>query len=347
MKTQLTSITAIVLSATGALQALIHDPFGCSNIGFSTSVEYLYWKTQEGALYPAILALQDVENGVNIMDIELLNQKFDYTSGVRATLGYTLPCMCYDVALAWTYIRPDTRVSFSSPNPHNFIAISFLDQTNSDVSHAGSITSHWNLNFNMLDLELARQITFGRWFTMRPYIGLKGGWIYQSQRMVVDDIELGQSPVIELVEGKVDRINNFKGIGPRVGVDLRYALASEFGIFGTISGALVYGKFDIKTTSFLTDTLNGDGDPGNGPQLTTLGKPEYDMSPTVQILLGADWAQSFNQFYWFRIGVAYEVQYWWDQMKANNSIPQTLSAGAPTKGDLMIHGLTVQATFEF
>jgi len=346
MRNSVLFLAAIFLTASTALQAeeMFECPQESSKIGLSFSADYLYWKTQEEQLYPVIF-VKSSDSEQTQQEISPTNQKFEYTSGFRVALGYEFPCTSYDIKFAWTRIHPRTTAKFESPDPKMFIAIPFSSLTDSDVPHAGSVVSRWHLNYDMLDLDLGREYALCNCFTFRPHIGLKGGWINQTQKMQVNDITLGQSPVIDITQGTAHRRNDFNGIGPSIGVDMRFALGSQFGVFGGVSGALLYGQFDLMNKIFIADTLNNYYEL-SGPKTINLESSEYFVSPTVQVLLGGDWATCFCEKYWIRLGVAYEVLYWWDQMKSNNSINQTLFVNSPS-GNLMMHGLTVQASFEF
>lgn len=317
----------------------------CPKPGPLLSIEYLYWEVEEDQLYPAVLSDQSQVNGLNTNYLTSKNQKFEYTSGFRAGVGYQFGYEKYDVNLAWTYLHPRTTSHFAASGTTSMIAPPFFDQTDSDAPKADSVVSHWHLNFDMLDLELGRKFRIGRRFNLRPNIGLKGGWINQTQKMSYNNVALSQSPIEEYVQGTVNRKNNFEGIGPRVGVDLRYGVGSQFGIFSALSGALLYGNFDLKTKTYLTDTSNN-GIPHQGPLAASMTTSDHHMSPTLQILLGVDWSRCIYQKYQIRFGVAYEVQYWWNQLRTNNSIAQALFINCPS-GDLMMHGLTVQGSFVF
>jgi hypothetical protein len=354
MKVSLVPIVAFFLIKSAVLQGAIREfsecsetqpnTLECQKVDLSLSIEYLYWKIQEDQLYPAIFSIQSVKNGLNKSELTLKNQKFEYTSGFRAAIGYDFPYESYDTKFAWTRIHSSTRVNYSVSDPKDLIAISFFDQTNSDVAHAESIVSHWNLDYDMLDLELGFKCRIGKCFNFRPKIGLKGGWINQTQKLKVNNISLGQ-PATETVQGIVKRRNDFSGIGPSIGVDLRFAFGPQFGIFSTISGALLYGKFDLKTETDLADTVNNGM--STGPQNTILNNSNHFFSPTVQFMLGGDWIWCLCQNYSIRFGVAYEAQFWWNQMRSNNSIPQVLFVNSPAGGDLMMHGLTLQASIDF
>jgi hypothetical protein len=309
--------------------------------GTELSVEYLYWKVQEDQLYPVISFDQYVSNGLNIFDLTPQNQKFAYTSGVRVSGRYDCCCRNYDLNFAWTHIHPCTTRNISSSD----ILISFIDQTNTNLPQATSGESQWNLNYDILDLTLGCEYMICRRFSIRPNIGLKGGWINQTQEITVNNVALDGPPPTAFAQGSVKRRNNFSGVGPRLGVDLRYGLGSCFGIFSTFGGALLFGDGALKTTTFLSDTLDNDDDP-IGPQLTTLNNPGSRLSSTVQLLLGVDWTYCLYQKYEIFLGVAYEAQLWWNQLRSINSIPQALMVNSPA-GNLMMQGLTLQMSFEF
>jgi hypothetical protein len=353
MKILATSIVSFFIIAHGILQADTEEKSRapkmatarCAGAGPSFSIEYLYWEIQEDQLYPVIFSDQTVVNRINENNFELKNQKFEYTSGFRAALGYNFNYEKYNVNLAWTRIHPSTTTRYSASGTKELIFISFFDQTDADVSKAGSLVSRWQVNYDILDLELGRTYAVGRRFVLRPDIGLKGGWIHQLQKMKSNDVFLGQ-PVDEIVQGSVNRRNDFHGIGPLLGIDLRYGLGCHLGLFSVLSGALLYGNFDLKTKFFLSNTSNN-GVAGLGPSIVTIKNSGKHLSPTVQILLGGDWSSYFNQTYCVRFGAAYEVQYWWNQMRSDNSITQLLFVNTPAGGDLMIHGLTLQANVDF
>lgn len=132
------------------------------------------------------------------------------------------------------------------------------------------------------------------------------------------------------------------GIGPRIGIDLLYGIGSCFGVFSTASGALLYGNGSLKTKTFLSDTANADGKGlGGGPLLVTLNNPGSRLSPKVQLLIGADWTSCLCQKYEIYLAAAYEVQFWWTQLRSINSIPQATFVNSPG-ADLMMQGLTFQ-----
>ncbi len=345
MSTTTAYLTTCLLAMSATLQALIPQPsYEPQDLKLALSIEYLFWKVQEEQLYPVILAKQTTANGLNTSDIDIKNQTFDYTSGFRAGIGYHLPCIPYNLKLAYTRIHPRTEANYSVSDPKDLIAIAFADQTNSDAPHAKCVVSDWHLNYDMLDLYLSHQFTIACNFTLSPHIGVKGGWIKQTQTMEVKGILLGQNPVQGTTRGSVERQNNFKGIGPLMGADLQLAFSSQLGVFATLNAALPLGKFDLKTETYLSKTSNNSE---TNPQQTTITNSHHFLSPTLQMLIGGDWNRCLFQKYWIRFGVAYEVQFWLNQMRTNNSIPQALFVNSPSGGDLIMHGLTVQANLDF
>lgn len=50
---------------------------------------------------------------------------------------------------------------------------------------------------------------------------------------------------------------------------MRFAFGSQFALFGTVNGALLYGKFDVKTLIFISYTLDNNKE-SKGPQTLPL-----------------------------------------------------------------------------
>ncbi len=321
----------------------------CPEAGPYLSMEYLYWKAQQEQLDYCTLAkgVRIGEIGDSKITIKPHAQKFEYTSGFRATVGYDFNYEKYDACLAWTYLHPTTTGHGSQNGTGFFFVFPFQELTTSDVAAAESARSRWHLAFDMLDLELGRKFTVGKRFTIRPLIGLKGGWVNQSQHVSYKNVGLGGDlNIIEIVQGAMKRKNNFHGIGPRLGVDLRYGIGSEFGVFGTISGAALYGRLDMKTSIFLTDTLTNTGAIGGGSKMFIYRNDWNLLRTTGQLLIGVDWARCLYQKWKIRLGAAYETQIWWNQLFGLYAFTQVLT-NIYDFADLWLHGLTVQARFDF
>jgi len=124
--------------------------------GTELSVEYLYWRVQEDQLYPVISYDQYVSDGLNIFDLTPQNQTFEYTSGVRLTVGYDCFCRNYDLNFAWTHIHPCTTTKHLIKRHPHF----FCWSNKYKFSSATSGESQWDLNYDMLDLTLDANIRY-------------------------------------------------------------------------------------------------------------------------------------------------------------------------------------------
>jgi hypothetical protein len=321
----------------------------CPKAGPYLSMEYLYWRAQEDQLDFCAIGTGTMGTGSsrNVV-FKPQTPTFKYTSGFRAAVGYDFNYEKYDVCLAWTYLHPKvhTRIPFSTTR--SIITFPLEGLTDADVASSETASSKWHLAFDMLDLEIGRKLIVGKRFSFRPFLGVKGGWINQSQHTSYYNVELGQnSSFIEFVQGSMKRKNDFHAIGPRLGVDLRYGFGSEFGVFGTISGAALYGSLHSKMSLFLSDTAaNGGSTGGGGPAMYTFKTSYNTLKPTVQLLIGADWSRCLYQKWMIHLSAGYETQVWWDQFLAVNSFSEEINVGYGF-GTLMLQGLTAKARFDF
>lgn len=320
----------------------------CSPACATVSVEYLYWKVEAELYAGQYLDYSVDDTGAATIDGRLQRQKFDFTSGVRVGLGYALPYENYDLGLSWTWLNPKTTTNlFTTPIAPSTIqiavALELIDETGEDIEGTvGSLSSVWNMNFNMFDLKMGREFFVGRRFALHPTLGVKGGWIDHTQVFVFNDVPIKNVVGTRLpnTQGFGKKTNKFGGAGPLVGLDMRYGFGPQFGLFGSVSGALLYGHFTLNNTFFLGNTFN------EIPQTAILNNSHNRLSSTIQMLIGGDWSYRL----WGRgihLGAAYEVQLWKDQLGANDSSSQFSIVTYRSGGDLMMQGLTLQAAIDF
>ncbi len=67
----------------------------------------------------------------------------------------------------------------------------------------------------------------------------------------------------------------------------------------------------------------------------------------VQMMLGFDWTGSCFSCFDLKIGVFYELQYFWNTWRNQNSYIQNLYVTDAGYSDLMLQGITLKAFVEF
>lgn len=307
----------------------------CTTCGcYELSAEYLYWQpTQSGMSYA--LGLEGAE--LTISTSEDFHQKFKWGSGFRLGIGYDFPCDSYGLSFSWTRFHNHVTGSDFAPV---IIATELLSPFLSTFliggNNGGVASTRWSLHFDMLDLE------FGTPFNLPcvsfyPYIGLKGGWITQNQKINYDNFEdsVGGRLNAQIVEN-----NKFYGAGPKFGIMSHYYLCGNFSFFGNVAAALLYGHDHNPVQTFIAPV-------GSAAFNLDYEHAQNRLLPTTQMQLGINWASCFCECYFVSLALSYELQHFWSVWRDYNSGIQTFYIADAGYGDLMFQGVTAQVAVRF
>lgn len=317
--------------------------------------DYLYWKvSQDQMQYAAVLPggiqqiiqdFQTQESSVRVSEkLKIIDPKFDFQSGFRIGLGYIFPCSNWDVQLAWTSIHEKTHSQVSNRDqgiiPLAMPVSSIFGFINRDPALFGfgsKAKSNWHFEFDVIDLEIGRNCACSDQLVLRPYVGLKMASIRQKQHIdyfgfSVDGTSIGLAN---------KKKNDFQGIGPSFGVDFGWGFCSNWSLSGSLSGALLCGKLDVKERP-VADV---------GPNSITFelkNSKKNRVRSVVAANLGIDWATCICNKVGALIGVYYEAQYWPNQWNCLSSVASGLIVGGNSpQGDLMMQGLTAKVALSF
>ncbi len=264
---------------------------------------------------------------------------FDWKCGYKVGIGYKMPHDGWDTYLNYTQFLTHGTKSTTQPAPPTTRIPSSLANLISGFVNYDTITDSTNdlktrrdLHFYNVDFELGRSFFVSQYLSMRPNFGLKSAWIRQKLKSTneynfnnlivveqsVTQAYFGSGKDVTTLEGK----NNFWGFGPRAGVDLNWFLGKHFSIFSEVSGAVLWGKFNIDQMQTTTYNATPSGVSKAGPFNVTytedLSSGPHRFVPTAQFSLGAAYTTTFaDDAYNFSVKAAYENQYWWRQNYLN------------------------------
>ncbi len=248
---------------------------------------------------------------------------FDWNLGFRFGVGYQMEYDGWDTQLYWTWFR--TKASSSIPSNRHTVFSEFFGSF-IDLSIAESAKLHWTLLYNMFDWELGRGFFVSKNLMVRPFIGLKGGWINQTIHSEWENVRSLTPPIVFYFPSKENLKNNFWGIGPSGGVNTKWKLRNfktHFpSLFGDFSAAMMWGTWECKD------------------QYTNPTPKQIDVHMNNS-QLGALMVRGFMGFGWdvdcnggkshFSTQLGYEMQLWVNQLRI------------PTFQQLRLHGdLTLQ-----
>ena len=244
---------------------------------------------------------------------------FGWDPGFRVGIGYGRERSGWDTQAyyTWFYTRGTDSVSSAPGTVHSTFTGNFYV----DNAHGAGISGpayqeariDWGIRFNMFDWELGRNFCISKSFSLRPFLGVKGGWIDQSIHTKwlnpdLSPIQFLGSPYYPI---GIENLNNdFYGLGPQAGINSKWVLFTgqnqSFSLASDFSGAMMWGHWSF-----------GDVFENTIEQIVLV-----DFAP---LNYGASMLRSFMGFGWdvrlrqnrshLSLKLGYEAQFWLDQLQ--------------------------------
>jgi hypothetical protein len=216
--------------------------------GFKIGIDALYLRATNSDLDYASSFTSPTANTVNSRNAAV-DPSFDW--GFYAQVGYLFPCTGNDITLSYTYLRNNDTDSVVAANAvGGFLPtvavppLSPLGLGLTGIFNAADGKAEFDLN--AVDLDFGQRFTTGG-YDMRMFAGLRYASINHTLTAnAIGDIDLGPPIVVTTDRGAQRFTSDYRGIGPRIGVDGRYCLQSGFGLDANFSTALLVGNVDAK-----------------------------------------------------------------------------------------------------
>ncbi|GAB4186772.1 MAG: hypothetical protein Tsb0015_04810 [Simkaniaceae bacterium] len=335
----------------------------CCGSGWFVELSAIYWHAKVGGSDYAYTD-QDPAGDFPIKG-RMKDMDFHWDWGVKAGLGYNFEHDGWDLYLHYTFL--DTNgddKTFAGLNdiviPLRGAAILTTQTQTGGLLQIGTqgtfnfcthAKSQYDFDFHSLDLELGRNFFVSKNLSLRPHMGLKAAWIDLEQitRYYGGDatLDLNGDPILGL-DGNTVHVkdkNNFRGFGPRTGLNTEWYLGRGFSLFGETSLAMVFGLFDAEHKErYSLDVEN---------QRIRLEINRHGFTPTVQFHLGIAYKTYFNDdrnHLTLRLG--YDSQYWW-RINQTTYVSDTISTVNPAvryarySEDASLMGITFDARIDF
>jgi hypothetical protein len=286
---------------------------------------YLYWQPREeglglGFVYPATASEERT----------VYNMDFDYHSGFKIGLGTNFNHDNWIAYLDYTYLHAKDHRFVSTPEGASFLTPFW------NYGEDSAISATWKLSYDMIDLKLSRPFYESCKIIASSFLGMKGGWI--KQRYIFNELAgiwyCGSTH------------SNSWLIGPQVGINTNYFIGAGFRLFGNADASLLYQHSKTKVLV-----------PYTGSSESNSNERDYtnQITPNVDLDMGLAWGTYFDNHNWhFDLSASYEFQYYWSQNFMKHLYDTTINLahfsephGVGKIKDLMFHGLTITARFDF
>lgn len=305
--------------------------------GFNIFAAFLYWTAREAGA--DVWAEAIVSTPSSISD-DLQQVDFGWGPGFRVGLGYSMLCNPWDMKIYYTrfHTRGKDRASRGPGTVHSTFLGNFYVNNPVGAGISGpsyeSSSIDWQIDFNIFDWELGGSLLIGESLILRPFIGMKGGWIDQFIHSKWYNPNL---PAIQFFHVGIEDIkNDFWGIGPSFGIDTKWILYScqkqFFSLFSDFSGALMYGHWSLKDK--FSNDLN---------QQVNIDLQDINSGATmIRAFMGFEWDVDVGRRgSRFTTKLGYEVQFWLNQLQFYSF------TGGRLNNQLTLQGGTLEFCFDF
>jgi hypothetical protein len=289
--------------------------------------EALLWKAQMDDLGFAVKS----KNQTTIRKGKGKDPKFNWNWGFRVGFGYNIPHDHWDILGGYTQYRSATR-SEEKVSSSQALFPSWMTASSGYVSQA---RASWNMHLQLGDLEMGRSFAAARWLSLRPFLGVRGAWIYQKYAIEYK----GGSAVPTADTDKVSMRNNFWGAGGRLGLNSLWGIARGFSLYGDGSFSLLSGFFHVHQTEYLEKA---------GTSFLNVSSSPSQLVPIVDLALGFQYDTFFQKKrYHLGLKLGYEFNYFFNQ----NEFMRFISGGSGfytrNNSDLTLMGLSCGLRFDF
>lgn len=323
---------------------------------FFVTGDLLFWKVEQGGMEYTDSFTFNTNLPNALMNADSKELHFNYDFGYRVGLGVNTPYDGWDVYADYTFFRSSEsqrlppggkkgrkKKNRSSCGPGRggpagmFFPLLAYQGVNGIIEVAQNVKAHWEVKLKDIDFEIGGEYYLGRHLSFRPAMGFKAAKIDQRFKVSYTNLTINSNPVVNPATFIVKGRNEFKGIGPKIGIGSFWDLGVGFSLFGNLGAALLAGWFDMDQVQNQFET-----------EIIDLDSHLKRFAPVLEILIGATWDVYFhhNKFH-LGFHAGYEAQYWWRQNQVEDFINNLVPAYMRFSEDLSFSGLTAGVRFDF
>lgn len=258
----------------------------------------------------------------------ILNVEPRWQAGYRVMIGYA-PNVTF--RLVWMSVDADRvdRATSDLSQPGIGLQGTWIPAVDQSVLYS-SARFRWIVDFDALDVEVGKQYAVSPSLSFNPICSLRGVRIDQGFQAFYGSSD------------QVHAMNDFEGLGPRIGVSSIWGFGPQWELFASASASLLYGRFTTHY-GFSTPTLP------MGLLLNDIDERMKTQVANAEFSFGFGWSRCLSNGRWHvGIRLSYEAHLFWDQ----NEVRIALGSDAPALAflqarDLSIQGFGLRAEVEF
>ncbi len=215
-----------------------------NDIGLTTSADFLYWQANlDGIEYGQIanffanIAAPPVSSAPYYGS--WLYPSFQFTPGTRVNIGFRPHKDRWQVDATWVYLSSNAHGSSHNPNVTGGAVVVPINDISQLLSNNGiNAKAMWWADYNALDLDINRGVSFSDAFGIKAHLGLRSLWL--DQKYNVYSINLYNTAPDVFTNANAHLTQNIWGMGPLIGLDSLWKLWGGFGLVGKASLSLLW-----------------------------------------------------------------------------------------------------------
>lgn len=327
-------------------------PRVCCGCDVFVTADFIYWTSRMDGLGYAV----NNWRSANLTDTQnpskgsVYHPDFSGDPGFKVGLGLGLCHDGWDIFAQYTWLYTDTktdsvRQNIDDINDSTLGPMWFDDASNIPAGNAPSspfvsiinASSSWKLHFNVIDLELGRNMFVSRYLKIRPHFGLKGAW-YDADYSV-RYLNTLTPPTSAADSMYMSQDQDYWGVGIRTGFNTAWHFSRCFSIVGNVALSALWSQFETTRKDQFYSSVDT-----TVPSLISFWTENsfHTVKPVLELFLGLRWDTWFcDEDFHFSADIGWEEQMWWNQ----NQFYRVYEEGA--HGDLGFQGLTIHFRFDF
>ena len=306
----------------------------CS-MGWATELDFFYWMAQNPG-YTVAYEQQSTATSPNTGSVVRLDSKWD--PGFRLGTGWNSNFDRWDLFFDWTWFQDHAKTTNNVSGATGKMGYYTTNPIDATGNSYGQVDGSWRLLHNVFDVELGRAFYLTKALSLRPHLGLRGGWLNQK---FISKFTLPVTPSAT-TEYDYRGKNNYWGIGPRLGIHGQWHIAgSDWSILSKASAALLAGqtKAEVSDSHVVSGVATSD----------RFIEDEFaQLVPNVQIFLGIDWGTNLDcENYYLGINAGWETDIYWNQYNVPSAITTFQAPLSGSNQAVTMEGVTLNIHFDF
>lgn len=294
------------------------------------------------------------------IDRRVVEFEFEYKPGFQVGVGLNFDLDNWQLYAEYTYLHQNINTSIDPLTSQTIkggvttrqqIAPDWFPlQPSLYAFSEGSGT--WELDLDLAELQLARDYYVGQYLTFRSYGAIEALWIRQRLDVNFSGPQNAASPKNTITTTSTLKTKSW-GVGPKIGVDLKWLSCTSFRLFANTSGSLIFTKYTTISQSgstVLTHASNPSESFTFSDQTGFRNSPCF-IRPIAEITLGFGWGSYICTDKWyFDLEAGYTTLVFWNQNMFVVNTFDTTFQHYPSEvrgGDLSLNGLVLKARIDF